>query len=114
MDYTIVICIPSPTLKLNCPLIKCFILSVTGLPHDTLRTTTCSHYTLPTLYNLTLVKYGKSLAEYSRILCVAADSILPHIAAHCLYIAVVSRTWQNIAEYSRRYALALSRVLCII
>jgi len=85
-----------------------------GPPRDTLRTTTCSYYTPPTLYNLILAEYGKSLAEYGRTLRVAADGILPHIAAHCLYIAVVSRTWQNMAEYGRRHALALLRVLCII
>jgi len=64
-----------------------------GLLHNTLRTTTYSHYIPPTLYNLTLVKYSRTLAEYSRILRVAVDGILPHIAAYCLYIAVVSRTW---------------------
>jgi len=63
-----------------------------GLPRDTLRMTTCSHYTPPTLYNLTLVEYSRSLVEYGRILRVAADGILPHIAAHCLHIAIVSRT----------------------
>ena len=55
-----------------------------GLPHNTLRTTTYSYYILLTLYNLTLVEYG-------RILRVVVDSILPYIAAYCLYIAVVSR-----------------------
>jgi len=63
-----------------------------GLPCNTLRMTTYSYYTPPTLYNLTLVEYGRSLVEYGRILRVAADGILPHIAAHCLYIAVVGRT----------------------
>ena len=85
-----------------------------GLPHDTLRTTTCSYYTLPTLYNLTLVEYNRSLAEYGRILYIAVDGILPQIAVYCLYIAVVGKTQQNMAEYSRRYALVLLRVLCII
>jgi len=85
-----------------------------GLLCDTLRMTTYSYHTLPTPYNLTLVKYSRSLAEYGRILRIAADGILPHIAVHCLYIAVVGRTWQNMAEYGRRYALALSRVLCTI
>jgi len=66
-----------------------------------LRTTIYSHYIPPTLYNPTLVEYSKSLAEYGRILRVAVDSILPHIAAHCLYIAAVGRTWQNMAEYGR-------------
>jgi len=61
-----------------------------------------------------LVKYGRSLAEYSRTLRVAVDGILPYIAAHCLYIAVVGRTWQNMAEYSRRHALVLLRVLYTI
>jgi len=42
------------------------------------------------LYNLTLAKYGKSLAEYGRTLRVAVDGILPHIAAHYLYIARTS------------------------
>jgi len=63
-----------------------------GLPRNTLRMTTCSYYTLLTLYNLTLAEYGRSLAEYSRILRVAADGILLHIAAHCLYITIVDRT----------------------
>ena len=36
------------------------------------------------------------------------------LPAHCPHIAVVGRTWQNMAEYGRRHALALSRVLCII
>jgi len=85
-----------------------------GLPRDTLRTTTCLHHIPPTLYNPTLVKYSRTLAEYGRILRVAADGILPHIAAHCLHIAVVGRTWQNIAEYGRRHAPALSRALCVI
>jgi len=76
-------------------------VSVTGLPHDTLRTTTYSHHIPPTLYNPTLVKYGKSLAEYGRTLRVATDGILPHIAAYYPHIAVVGRTWQNIAEYGR-------------
>jgi len=85
-----------------------------GPPRDTLRITTYSHHTPPTLYNLTLAEYSRSLAEYSRILRVAVDGILPHIAVHCLYIVVVSRTWQNMAEYGRRYALAPLRVLYII
>ena len=63
-----------------------------GPPRDTLRTTTCSHYILPTLYNLTLAEYSRSLAEYGRTLRVAVDGILPYIAAHCLYIAVIGRT----------------------
>jgi len=63
-----------------------------GLPYNTLHMTTCSYYTLPTLYNLTLVEYGRSLVEYGRTLRVAADGILPHIAAYYLYIAVVGRT----------------------
>jgi len=63
-----------------------------GLPRNTLRITTYSYHTPPTLYNLTLVKYSKSLAEYSRTLYVAADNILLYIAAHCLYIAVIGRT----------------------
>jgi len=32
------------------------------------------------------------MAEYSKISRVAVDGILPHIAAHYLYIAVVGRT----------------------
>jgi len=63
--------------------------------------TTYSYHTPPTLYNLTLIKYNKSLVEYSRTLRVAADGILPHIAAHCPYIIIVNRTWQNMAEYGR-------------
>ena len=63
-----------------------------GLPRNTLRITTYSHYIPPTLYNLTLIKYNKSLTEYSRTLRVAADGILLYIAAYCLYIAVVDRT----------------------
>jgi len=63
-----------------------------GLPRDTLHTTTYSYYIPPTPYNPTLVKYSRSLAEYGRTLRVAADGILPHIAAHYLYIAVVGRT----------------------
>jgi len=74
---------------------------VTGLPRDTLRTTIYSYHILPTLYNLTLVEYSRSLAKYGRILYVAVDGILPHIAAHCLYIATVGKTWQNIVEYGR-------------
>jgi len=66
--------------------------SVIRLLRDTLRTTTYFYYILPTLYNPTLVEYSKSLAEYSRILRVVVDGILPHIAAYCLYIAVVGRT----------------------
>jgi len=72
-----------------------------GLPRDTLRTTTCSYYTPPTLYNLTLVKYGKSLAEYGRTLCVAADGILPHIAAYCRILPIHCRSRQNLVEYGR-------------
>ena len=68
-----------------------YLIAVTGPPHDTLRTTTCPHHIPPTLYNLTLAKYNKSLAEYGRILRVAVDGILLYITAHCLYIAVVSR-----------------------
>jgi len=64
-----------------------------GLPYNTLHITTYSHYIPPTLYNLTLVKYGRSLIKYGRILRVAVDSILPHIAAYCLYITIVGRTW---------------------
>jgi len=63
-----------------------------GLLRDTLCMTTYSYHIPPTLYNPTLVEYNRSLAEYSRILHVAVDGILPYIAAHCLYIAVVSRT----------------------
>ena len=63
-----------------------------GLPHNTLRTITCSYHILPTLYNLTLAEYSKSLAEYSRILRVAADGILPHIAAYYLHITIVGKT----------------------
>jgi len=63
-----------------------------GPPRDTLRTTTYSHYIPSTLYNPTLTKYSRSLIEYGRILRIAADSILPHIAAHYLYIAIVSKT----------------------
>jgi len=63
-----------------------------GLPHNTLRTITCSYHILPTLYNLTLAEYSKSLAEYSRTLRVVIDGILPYIAIYCLYIAVVGRT----------------------
>jgi len=65
---------------------------VTGLPYNTLRTTTCSYYIPPTLYNPTLVKYSRSLIEYSRILRVAVDGILLHIAVYCPYIAIVGRT----------------------
>jgi len=95
-----------------------------GLLRDTLRITTYSHYTLLTLYNLTLTEYSRSLVEYGRILRVAVDGILPYIAVYCrilpyiavycLYIAVVSRIWYNMAEYSRRHALVLLRVLCTI
>jgi len=63
-----------------------------GLPYDTLRTTTCSYYILPTLYNPTLIKYNRSLAEYGRILRVVVDGILSHIAVYCLLIAVVGKT----------------------
>ena len=63
-----------------------------------MHTTTRSHYILPTLYNLTLVEYSRTLAEYSRILYVAVDGILPHIATHCLYITIIGRIWQNMAE----------------
>jgi len=66
-----------------------------------LRTTICSHHIPPTPYNPTLAEYSRSLAEYGRILRVAADGILPHIAAHCPHIAAVGRTWQNMAEYGR-------------
>jgi len=69
-------------------------IGVTGPPRDTLRTTTCSHHTLPTPYNPTLAEYGRSLAEYGRTLRVAADGILPHIA-------VVGRTWQNMESGAR-------------
>ena len=55
-------------------------------------TTTYSHHILLISYNPILVKYGRTLAEYSRTLRVAADGILPHIAAYCLYIAVVGKT----------------------
>jgi len=48
-----------------------------GLPYNTLCTTTYSYYIPPTLYNLTLAKYSRSLAEYGRILRVAVDGILP-------------------------------------
>jgi len=82
-----------------------------GLPRDTLRTTTCSYYILLTLYNLTLTKYSRTLVEYSRTLCVVIDGILSHIAAYYPHIAIVGKTWQNMAEYGRRYALAL---LCVL
>jgi len=74
-----------------------FLISVIGLPHDTLRITICSHYIPPTLYNLTLAEYGRSLVEYSRILRVAVDGILLYIAVYCPYIAVVGKTWHNMA-----------------
>jgi len=63
-----------------------------GLLYNTLRTTTYSYHIPPTLYNLILVKYSRSLAEYSRTLRVVIDGILPHIAVHYLYIAVVGKT----------------------
>ena len=68
-------------------------LAIIKLPHNTLRTTTYSHHILPTLYNLTLVEYSRSLIEYGRTLRVAVDGILLYITAHCLHIAVVGRTW---------------------
>ena len=81
-----------------------FLISVIGLPHDTLRITICSHYIPPTLYNLTLAEYGRSLVEYSRSLAeygrtlrVAVDGILLYIAVYCPYIAVVGKTWHNMA-----------------
>ena len=63
-----------------------------GLPRDILRMTTCSHHIPLILYNPILIKYSKTLAEYGRILRVAVDGILPHIAVYCLYIAVVGKT----------------------
>jgi len=62
-----------------------------GLLRDTLRITTCSYHIPPTLYNPTLAKYSRNLVEYSRILRVATDGILPYIAVYCLYIAVVNK-----------------------
>jgi len=56
---------------------------VMGPLRDTLRTTIYFYHIPPTLYNLTLVEYGRNLAKYGRTLRVAVDSILPHIAAYC-------------------------------
>jgi len=63
-----------------------------GLLHNTLRTTTYFYYIPPTLYNPTLAEYGKSLVKYGRILRVTTDCILPYIAAHYPYIAIVGKT----------------------
>jgi len=82
-----------------------------GLPRDTLRITTCSHYISLTLYNLTLAEYSRSLVEYSRTLRVAIDSILLHIAVYCLYIAIVGRTWQNMVEYGRIWQEICSSII---
>jgi len=61
------------------------------LLYNTLYTTTRFYYIPLTLYNLILVKYNKTLVEYNRILYIAVDGILPHIAAYCLYIAIVGK-----------------------
>src|SRR6266567_2811397 len=54
-----------------------------------------SNALLPSVFTPTptLAEYGRILTEYSRTLCIAADGILPYIAAYCPHIAVVGRIW---------------------
>ena len=95
---------------LSLQILACSVIVIKP-PYNTLRTTTCSYHIPPTLYNPTLAEYSKNLAEYGRTLRVVVDGILPYIAVYCPYIVIIGRTWQNIVEYGRRYALVL---LCVL